>query len=91
MKIEINLLIAFGGFLLSVITVYVAIKKNTKVDVKEQAEKEANSKIIQFQLNELKEDVKKILSKVDSFEKDIDEKIDKAIEHHVEVYHKVMK
>ena len=88
MKIEISLLIALGGVLLSAITVYIAIKKNTKVDVKEQAEKAANEKIIQFQLNELKEDVKKILAKFDNLEKDIDERISKAMEHHIEVYHK---
>ena len=88
MKIEISLLIAFGGFLLSIITVYIAIKKNTKVDIEAQAEKAATEKLIQYQLNELKEDVKKILAHLDHFEKDIDERIEKAIEHHVEVYHK---
>ena len=88
MKIEISLLIAFGGFLLSIITVYIAIKKNTKTNVEEEAEKAATEKLIQYQLNELKEDVKKILSKLDSFEKDIDERIEKAMEHHIEVYHK---
>ena len=88
MKIEISLLIAFGGVLLSAITVYIAIKKNTKVDVEEQAKKEADIKIIQYQLNELKDDVKKILSKIDMFDKDVNERIEKAIEHHIEVYHK---
>lgn len=88
MKIEISLLIALGGFLISIITVYVGIKKNTKVDVQEQAEKTANEKIIQFQLNELKDDVKKILKKLDEFDKDVDERIDKALQHHIDVYHK---
>ena len=88
MKIEIGLLISLGGVLLSVITVYIAIKKNTKVDVEEQAKKVANEKIIQYQLDEIKEEIKKILVKLDGFERDIEEKINKAIEHHVEVYHK---
>lgn len=88
MKIEISLLIALGGFLLSVITVYIAIKKNTKTDVKVQAEEKASEKLIAYQLKELKEDVKKILDKLDYYDKDIDDRINKAIQHHCEVYHK---
>lgn len=88
MKIEISLLIAMGGVLLSAITVYIAIKKNTKIDVEEQAKKVANEKIIQFQLDELKEDVKKILSKLDKQELEIKRMIKEEMDHHIEVYHK---
>lgn len=88
MKIEINLLIALAGVLLSVITVYIAIKKNTKVDVEEQAKKVANEKIIQFQLDEIKEEVKKILTKLDKQELEIKRIIKEEMDHHIEVYHK---
>lgn len=88
MKIEISLLIAIGGVFLSAITVYIAIKKNTKIDVEEQAKKVANEKIIQFQLDELKEDVKKILSKLDKQELEIKRMIKEEMDHHIEVYHK---
>ena len=88
MKIEINLLIALAGVLLSVITVYIAIKKNTKVDVEEQAKKVANEKIIQFQLDEIKEEVKKILTKLDRQELEIKRIIKEEMDHHIEVYHK---
>lgn len=88
MKIEISLLIALSGVLLSAITVYVAIKRNTKTDTKDVAEKEATEKLIEYQLKELKEDVKKILDKLDYYDKDIDDRINKALHHHCEVYHK---
>lgn len=88
MTVEVSLLIAFGGFILSLISVYVVIKRNTKTDTKAAAEKAATEKLIEYQLKELKEDVKKILDKLDFYDKDIDERISKAIEHHCEVYHK---
>ena len=88
MKIEISLLIALAGVLLSAITVFVGVKRNTKTDTKAAAEKEATEKLIEYQLKELKEDVKKILDKLDFYDKDIDERISKAIDHHCEVYHK---
>ena len=88
MKVEINLLIAFGGVLLSAITVYIAIKKNSKIDVEEQAKKVANEKIIQFQLDEIKEEVKKILAKLDKQELEIKRMIKEEMDHHIEVYHK---
>ena len=50
--------------------------------------KENNQELIKYQLNELKEDVKSILSKLDKYDTDIDDRIDKAIKLHEKLYHK---
>lgn len=50
--------------------------------------KENNYELIKYQVSEIKEDVKAILSKLDKFDEDIDNRIDKAIKLHVEVYHR---
>lgn len=50
--------------------------------------KENNYELIKYQVEEIKEDVKSILSKLDRYEREMDEKIDKAIELHIKVYHK---
>ena len=49
--------------------------------------KENNYELIKYQVSEIKEDVKEILSKLDKFDEDIDKRIEKAIKLHVELYH----
>lgn len=51
--------------------------------------KENNQELIKYQLAELKEDVKSILTKLDKYDADIDDRIDKAIKLHEKLYHKV--
>lgn len=49
--------------------------------------KENNYELIKYQVEEIKDDVKSILAKLDKYEQDVDEKVDKAIELHVKMYH----
>jgi len=49
--------------------------------------KESHQDLIEYQLKELKEDVKAILNKLDRYDKDIDDRVDKAIELHIKMYH----
>ena len=44
--------------------------------------------MIEYQLEELKADVKSILNKLEKYDKEFDNKIEKAIELHVQIYHK---
>ena len=53
-----------------------------------QDTKENHQELIEYQLKELKEDVRTILNKLDKYENDIDDKINKAINIHVRLYHK---
>ena len=50
--------------------------------------KENHQELIEYQLKELKDDVKSILAKLDKYEKDVDDKIDKAIDMHIKLYHR---
>ncbi len=49
--------------------------------------KENHQDLIEYKLNELKDDVKSILNKLDRYDKDIDDRVDKAIELHIKMYH----
>lgn len=49
--------------------------------------KENHQELIEYQLKELKEDVKTILSKLDRFDKDIDERIQEKMDIHIKMYH----
>lgn len=53
-----------------------------------QTTKENHQELIEYQLRELKEDVKEILSKIDKYEKDTKEQINEAMNLHIKIYHK---
>ncbi len=53
-----------------------------------QTTKENHQELIEYQLRELKEDVKEILSKIDKYEKDTKEQINEAMNLHIKMYHK---
>lgn len=50
--------------------------------------KENHQELIEYQLGELKADVKSIIAKLDKYDKEFDDRIDKAIELHLQLYHK---
>lgn len=79
----ISCIIAIIGSILGVVT-YFSNKKDKAV----KDTKENNYELIKYQISEIKEDVKTILGKFDNYEKDIDEKIDKAINLHIKMYHR---
>ena len=49
--------------------------------------KENHQELIEYQLKELKEDVKAILAKLDKYDTDTEERINKAIELHIKIWH----
>lgn len=50
--------------------------------------KENNQELIKYQLNELKEDVKSILTKLDKYNEDVKDQINNAMDLHIRLYHK---
>lgn len=79
---EIALAISIIGCILSVTNFVLARKDKAVKDTKE-----SHQDLIEYQLKELKEDVKTILSKLDNYSKDIDDRIDKAMDLHIKMYH----
>ena len=59
-----------------------------RIDKARKDGKEDNIALISYQVKEIKEDVKDILTKLDKQESEIDEKINKRIEMHELMYHK---
>ena len=49
--------------------------------------KETNMELINYRLNELDKNVQKILDKLETYESETDDKIEKAIEQHIKIYH----
>lgn len=75
---------------LSIISTVIAIS-NFVLSRKDKAVKETkenHQELIEYQLNELKQDVKSIIAKLDKYDKEFDDRIDKALELHIQLYHK---
>lgn len=75
---------------ISIISVIITVL-NFAFSRKEKAVKDAketNMALINYRLNELDKNVQKILDKLDTYDIEIDNRIDKAIRNHVEIYHK---
>jgi len=77
------------SILSSVIAVsnFVLSRKDKAVKDATDNAKETNVGLIEYQLKELKEDVKTILNKIEKNELGTQEKIDKAMETHIKLYH----
>jgi peptidoglycan hydrolase CwlO-like protein len=75
---------------LSIISTVIAIS-NFVLSRKDKAvkdSKENHQELIEYQLNELKQDVKSIIAKLDKYDKEFDDRIEKAMELHIQYYHK---
>ena len=79
---EIALAISILSAVMTVVNFVVNRKDKAVKDTKEN-----HQELIEYQLKELKEDVKKILDILDSYEKDIDDHVNKAIKLHEQIYH----
>lgn len=83
MEITIALALSILGSVISVSTFVLNRKDKAVKDAKE-----TNMELINYRLNELDKNVQKILDKLDNYETEIDNHIEKAMKQHIELYHK---
>lgn len=86
MGLTVALLLSITGTVISVSNFVLARKDKAVSDTKEN-----HQELIEYQLKELKDDVKAILTKLDKYDKEFDDRIDKAIDLHIQLYHKEVK
>ena len=72
----VSMVIAVTTFILSIL------------DRGKKAQKENHQELIEYQLKELKEEIQKISAKLDKYDREVEDRIDKKIELHVQLYHK---
>ena len=89
---EVSNFITIILFVISCVSIIISIItfiKNGKKDVKADTSKDSYKwGQLDEKLNNLEKQVNKILDKLDTFELEVDTKIQKAIEQHIETYHK---
>lgn len=84
MTIEVGLLIAIGGFVLSFVVALTTSKRNTQQD----SEKEGYQLgILTQKLNDIDNKLEKIERRLDNYSRDIEKIVHEEIEKHVLEYH----
>ena len=83
---EIGTIISIGAVVIALVTLILNRRDKAVND-----SKESNLGLINFRLDQLDKNVQRILDKLDTYDKEFDEKIDKKIHEHIEMYHKETK
>ena len=87
-----ELTIALGlSILSSVIAVssFVLNRKDKAIKDKEELDKESsNQQLIDYRLGQVEKKLDKILDILDNYDKEIDVRVDKALEQHIKIYHR---
>ena len=81
----ITLAIAIIGSVLGVAG-FVTTRKDKAV--KDSKENGASQRLLEYRLDELTKKVDQILAKLDKYDEEIEEKVDKALAIHIKEYHK---
>ena len=86
---ELTIALALS-ILSSVIAVssFVLNRKDKAIKDKEELDKESsNQQLIDYRLGQVEKKLDKILDILDSYDKEIDNRVEKALENHVKLYH----
>ena len=70
------------------IATFVLNRKDKAVnDTKEESEESTNQKLIDYRLTQVERKLDKILDILDSYEKEIEIRVEKAMDNHIKLYH----
>ena len=88
MDLTIPLLISIVGVVISVAS-FVLNRKDKAVSQEVEEQKQfSKHDLIEYRLGKIEQNIEKILNKLDYYDKEIEEKVNKAIKNHVATYHK---
>lgn len=88
---EISLVISIVSVVIAVANFVLSRKDKSNNEVKEEQKQYSKHDLIEYRLDKLDEKVDKILDKLDVQDKEIAEKIEKALKQHILIYHKKAK
>lgn len=88
MELTIPLAISILSAVISISSFVLNRKDKAVKDKGEQDEESSNQKLIDYRLTKVEEKLDKILDFLNSYDKEIDDKVSKAIQLHIELYHK---
>lgn len=88
MEITIALALSILGSVISVSNFVLTRKDKAVKDTKETDEESSNQKLIDYRLTQVEKKLDKIINILDNYDKEIDARVEKAMEQHIAMYHK---
>ena len=88
MELTIALVISIVGVVISVSSFVLSRKDKAVTREAEEQKQFSKHDLIQYRLEKIEQNIEKILNKLDFYDKEIEEKVNKAIAVHVANYHK---
>lgn len=88
MELTLAMIISIISVVITIVN-FALVRKDKAIDrTKEETEGTADQKLIDYRLTQVEKKLDKILDILDNYEKEIDEKVNVAIDRHIEFYHK---
>ena len=88
----VTLALSIISIIFIILTFFFNRNDGVKKDIKEEKDEEINASykmgVMNNKLDNLEKQVSKVLDKLESYDKEFDEKIEKAIQKHEQIYHK---
>lgn len=92
MELTIALAISILSAVMTVVNFVTNRKDKAVKDIKEQdkesAKESSNQQLIDYRLTQVEKKLDKIIDILDSYDKEIDSRVEKALEQHIRLYHK---
>lgn len=88
MELTIAMAISIIGCVISVASFVLNRKDKSVSDEKEEQKQFSKHDLIEYRLEKIEQNIEKILNKLDFYDKEIEEKVNRAIKDHVSIYHK---
>lgn len=88
MVLTIALAITILNAVISVSNFVINRKDKAVKDTKELDEDRSDQKLIDYRLEQVERKLDKVLDILDSYDKEIDARVEKAMEQHIKIYHK---
>jgi 3-dehydroquinate dehydratase len=83
----IPLAISVIGAVISVSSFVLTRKDKSNAEVKEEQKQFSKHDLIEWRLDDITKKVDRILEKLDTYDKEMDQKIKEALKHHIAEYH----
>lgn len=82
------LCISIIGVVISVASFVLSRKDKSNKDVVEEQKQFSKHDLIEYRLEKIEQNIEKILNKLDMYDKEIEERLEKAMNEHIKQYHK---
>ena len=88
MELTTALAISIISVVITVSNFALSRKDKSNKDIKEEQKQFSKHDLIEYRLDKIEKQLEKILNKLDTFDKEVDDKIEQKIKFHIAQYHK---